>query len=944
MKAIKTALAWVHALPRRLSLLFGSITRWCVREYRSRPGSYLIFCFLLPFFLMSLIYIMIGTWPFGKTSVLVLDLNGQYVYFFEALRDFVWGDTSLLYSFSRSLGGEFLGIYAYYLASPLSYIVALFPADNITEALFLMFLIKQGLCGLTFGYFLRKTTDVSPTTTVIFSTVYAMTAYGIVMQHNTMWTDNVILLPLIALGIRLLITEGKYKLYTISLALAMLSNFYIGYMSCIFCVLYFFYIHIAMSREEKWQKKQHLPFIRSGLRFGFFSLLAGAIGMLIVIPAVYALSFGKDTFTNPTYEFVSKLDLFDVFTKFFFGSYDTVRPEGFPFVYCGIITLLLVPFYFIDRRIAIREKAANLFLALILLFSFCIQVIDIVWHGGQAPNWLNYRYSYMLCFLLIGMAAKGFEGARRQSARWVLYAAMPLLLVLMLAEHFGYEHMQNIFFPVALNIICIGVYGVALSLFITKRHVAKSFASLCILLVVCVEMVTAGLVNIVSLHLDVVISWRHTYTNFKARWEDAFETVQKNEEMPFYRMEKLKYRMVNDSYLLDYRGVSGSTSTLNRDTIAFLNSMDYSAESHASCYTGTNPFVDSFLSISYVAGELGTVFPSTYREVYNNGDIVVYKNPDALPIAFGASKDIHKITLRAYETDFDDNRVDPDDDRAVHTEASPFLRMNALASALLGEDVRLFIPLDAYYSGDNVLHVSSSRYYTKRDKSRDGYVNFSVQIPKDCEVFAYFPSEYPSDSSPAEYYLNGRLIGSHFVREQSGYLCLGSYTEGDTCKVSFKLAENGIYIRQRVDYFYMMDHAVYDRLIDTLSAGGLRLFEASDSYFNGTITVKEGYETVLTTIPYDRGWNITVDGEKIEGYETLDALLAFDLTPGEHTVTMRYMPREYVIAFCIFLGGVGTLGTIIALEYFLKRHKKRKAAATTAEKDALTCSIISEEN
>lgn len=943
MKVFTSALTWVRALPRRLGDLFARTVQWSRNEYRKRPGSYLIFCFLLPFFLMSLIYALIGTWPFGKASVLVLDLNGQYVYFFEALRDFVWGDASLLYSFSRSLGGEFLGIYAYYLASPLSYIVALFPADNITEALLLMFVLKQGLCGLTFGVFLRKTTDLSPLTTVIFSTVYAMTAYGTVMQHNTMWTDNVILLPLIALGIRLLITEGKYKLYTASLALAILSNFYIGYMTCIFCVLYFFYVHLALAKEEKWQKKQPLPFVRSGIRFGFFSLVAGAIGMLIVIPAVYSLSFGKNTFTDPTYEFASKIDLFDVFTKFFFGSYDTVRPEGLPFVYCGIITLLLIPFYFINKRVSTREKAANLFLSLILLFSFSIQVIDMVWHGGQAPNWLNYRYSYMLSFLMVGMAAKGFEDARRQSARWVLYAAMPLLLILMLAEHFGYEHMQNIFFPVALNIICIGVYGVALSLFISKRHVAKSFASLCVLLVVCLEMVTAGLINIVSLHLDVVISYRHTYTNFKERWEEAFETVKSTDPSPFYRMEKLKYRMVNDPYLLDYRGVSGSTSTLNRDTIAFLNSMGYSSASHASCYTGTNPFVDSFLSISYVAGELGAVFPSTYQEVYNNGDVVVYKNPDALPIAFGVSNDVHGITLRAYEVDFDGNRVDPEDEREVHTEPSPFLRMNALAAALLGEDVRLFTPLTARYSGDNVMHVSSSRYYTKRDKTRDGYVNFTVQIPENCEVFAYFPSEYPEDSSPADYYLNGTLIGKHFVREQSGYLCLGEYTAGDSCKVAFKLGESGIYIRQRMDYFYMMDRAVYDRLIATLSAGGLMLDEASDTHFNGRITISEGYETVLTTIPYDRGWRITVDGEEIEGYETLDALLAFDLAPGEHTLTLRYMPKEYVSAFIIFLGGVATFTTVIILEYLIKRHQKRKAAIA-AEEEAPKCSIISEEN
>ena len=84
---------------------------------------------------MSTLYIAMEIHPFGNGTVLVLDLNGQYVYFFEALRNMVYGEGSLLYTFFRGLGGEFMGMYAYYLASPLSYLVALFPQDRIQEAL-----------------------------------------------------------------------------------------------------------------------------------------------------------------------------------------------------------------------------------------------------------------------------------------------------------------------------------------------------------------------------------------------------------------------------------------------------------------------------------------------------------------------------------------------------------------------------------------------------------------------------------------------------------------------------------------------------------------------------------------------------------------------------------------------------------------------------------------
>ncbi|MBO7762126.1 MAG: YfhO family protein [Clostridia bacterium] len=898
--------------------------RWrLIREYRAHPSSYLLFCFALPFFLMMLIYAFMGVWPFGANSVLTLDLNGQYVYFFEALRSFIYGDASLLYSFSRSLGGEFLGIYAYYLASPLSYLVALFPREGMLDALFLLLLLKQGLSGLSFGYYLKKTARLSPVTAVMFSTVYSLTAYSVVMQHNTMWVDNVILLPLVAVGIRALVSEGKYKLYTVSLVLCMMSNYYIGYMTCIFCVLYFFYVHLALTPKEKNPRGLRANFLRSGVRFGFFSLTAGAISMLTVIPAVYALTFGKDTFSSPSYDFVVKQDILDILTKFFFASYDTVRPEGLPNLYCGLITLMLIPFYFISRRVSTREKGANLLLSLFLLFCFSVHVIDLIWHGGQAPNWLNYRYSYMLSFLLVGMAAKGFEDIRSHRARWVIYAATPLSLILILAEHFGYKHMETVFFPVPLNLLCIGIYVIALAFFIMRRDVSRRYASLCLLVLVSLEMMLGGLVNTGQLYMDVGRASRASYYDFLHRWEGATEAAKADTQAPFYRMEKLRYRRVNDPYLFNYRGVSGSTSTLNRDTISFLNVMGYASAYHASCYTGTNPFVDSFLSISYVLGEVGMIYPDSYVEIYNDGDTVAYRNPDALPIAFGVSDDVHTITFLPREYDKDGNRIDPDDNRTIISEGSPFERMNALAKALLGEDVVLFSPVEYRYTGENVYHLSSSRHYSKRNAGQDAYVNFRLSVTEESEIFAYFPTDTYKE---AQYYLNGEHIGRHFVWEESGYLCLGSYEAGEECVVTFQLGDEGIYINRNVEYFYSMDRAVYRRLIDTLCAGGYEVETCTEDYFCGKITVSEGFETILTTIPYDAGWRITANGQPVEGYETLDALLSFDLAPGEYTLELEYSPKEYVYAACCFTAGLCVFGGTMIGERMLRRRKTKRTA------------------
>ena len=79
---------------------------------------------------------MFGLYPFGEHSVLCLDLNGQYVYYFEAIRDAFHGDGSILYNWSRNLSGGYQGVIGYYLASPFTLIVILLPRTMLLCCMF----------------------------------------------------------------------------------------------------------------------------------------------------------------------------------------------------------------------------------------------------------------------------------------------------------------------------------------------------------------------------------------------------------------------------------------------------------------------------------------------------------------------------------------------------------------------------------------------------------------------------------------------------------------------------------------------------------------------------------------------------------------------------------------------------------------------------------------
>ena len=106
-----------------------SFFKKCFSSFSRSLGEkgYYYLSFAVPIVVLYLVFICLGMFPFGSRSILTLDMDGQYVYFFEQIRDVYTGDASIFYTFERALGGEFLGYFTYYLASPLSLLVVIFP-------------------------------------------------------------------------------------------------------------------------------------------------------------------------------------------------------------------------------------------------------------------------------------------------------------------------------------------------------------------------------------------------------------------------------------------------------------------------------------------------------------------------------------------------------------------------------------------------------------------------------------------------------------------------------------------------------------------------------------------------------------------------------------------------------------------------------------------------
>ena len=897
--------------------------------------GYLLFATIIPMVLFYLIY-LIGKqlYPFGDGTVLVLDLNGQYVSFYEGLHDILHGEADLLYSFSRNLGGEFLGIYDYYVASPFAMLLALLPERFMLEGLLLLFLLKAGLCGLFMGIYLHKHAAGEPNrmAVVVFSVMYAMSSYCVVQQHNSMWIDAVLWLPMLCLGIESLIKYGHFRLYVFALAITIHSNFYIGYMAVIFTLAYCFYWYFAHNRNnENNPMGEKLHFLKSVGRVAAWSVLAVGIAALAILSARYALTFGKDEFSNPNWEVTQKFDLFEFFYKFLPSSYDTVRPQGLPFVYCGVLTLITVPAFFMNKKFSLREKVAAAILILFFVASFATSSIDLIWHGFQKPNWLNYRYSFMLCFFLLVLGYRAFDQilyTSRQALVGIVVGIGAYTVILQKFTDILVEEEEKMvirpFATIWLTLGCLFAYFILVSLYGKVKERQKETVAMVLLLLVCVEVFLSGLSDINQLDKDVTFSKYSRYNNMIDTLRPITETVQEYDD-GFYRMEKTYFRKTNDNFALQIKGLSCSTSTLNRDTIDYLRSMGYASRSHWSRYLGGTPVNDSLLGIKYLITDkdmsdyygpaLFTEEDYGYPEDYSpNGKYDVYLNEFALSFVYGVADGW---------LDFDYEKYD-----------NPYERLNAMITVMLGETETVEVFKPAIQNGEpevenlNVGTADGHHSYKVDDKTKGAFLYYDYTVPENTELYFFYPNRYLRQVKLSVNDKNGGKSASYTSKgtfgggESNCIVSLGESTTGNLyLKVEIDNDSNNLYVIPKDSYIYYIDMETMRDAFSRLAETQLMIdSESTDSHIFGTVKTETEGQLMFTSIPYDEGWNVYVDGERVEIYEANNALISFYVEgAGEHEIELKYMPATVALGIAVSCICLAVFVLILIAYPFLKR-------------------------
>lgn len=971
------------ALP---SLEKGSAVKRLVRFFAGlKDSEYLFLCaaFFLPFVIMLGVYACMEMHPFGNNSVLMLDIQAQYIYYYEEIRSLILEGGSFLYSWKRTLGGEFMGIVAYYGASPYNLLFVLFPKGMIADALMFINLMKIGSMGLTFGIYIHKTRKPGEMKTLALSTMYALCAYAVVQTLDPMWLDAVVLLPLLILGLEALVNEKKIILYISALTMVFITNYYIGYMTGIFTFIYFLYYYFA-NREELVQKYP-LPegnifkkaFCAHGVqtfgRFAFGTLIALMIAAFMLIAAIYSLTFGKNNFQVTNWAFALRFDFIEIFHKMLVGSYDTVRPEGSPMIYSGILALIGVPMFYMAPSVKPAKKIGATLVLLVLVLSFTINPVDLVWHGFNLPNWLNYRYSFVFSFFVILMTADALCDIEKIKIGNVAAAGGALVAGIAVLQAMKYHINPNMgefakastknLTCILLSVVFIVAYVIIMYMVSNKK--LASTGSFMLAALVCIEMFAGALTNIGDAMRDVGLvpygsvkteNGREDFSSFNAainRIQHVVDEITQN-DLSFYRMESKVYRRSggeNESMAFGYNGIAHSTSTLNANIIKLFSNLGYASLSHWTKYLGGTPYTDALLGIKYVVTKDDLLDKKYYEEAYSAPEYVEYATPistiyamenkQVLSIAYGVSKSaaeklaamsrpyyptaseaLNEITQGLlWDTDFD---------------SDVFGIINTPIAALNDVERSFFSQACKYvdeYGEERTLSVPYVCFKSTGDRPT---ITYTITAPENAPIYAHFPMD--NFGKACDIYVNGSFVTTY---ESAQIVNLGTFTKGDKVKVELHLYNVGggntyydnIYFSEESGsyFFYPKYDAQFDALARLRNAS-MKIEEYSNTLMKGTINLPEGQELILTTIPYDKGWNCYIDGEKVEPVCALGSLLAIESTAGEHEIELRYMPKCYVVGFIV--SGVGIASFIAIIAYTIVKNNRAKKAEALALAEA----------
>ncbi len=803
-----------------------------------KEKRYYMITAMITMILIVFLYTQIDT--FGKT-MFTSDSYSQYVALFSKLKSIFSSSSSFFYSFQGGLGDGFLGTFFYYLCSPFNLLVFFF--EDMNHCFLAITLLKFITASLTAFYFFRyHFKEEKSIYAIMFSILYVFISFNILHFIHIMWLDAVLMLPLLLVGIDKFIKKKKVLPYVLPLIYTIVTNYYFGYMTCIFSFLYFnYHILLANSIKKEWKKiiKENLVF----LGISFLAVLSTSFVLLEV--AHYLPGYARTTteFLNGE-AFVFHGNPFDFFESFFIGAntkLDFLNPDNF-FLYFSILGFLLIILYFTNPNITIKEKILTSLIIVVLYVSVSGNYFNYMWHGFSKPQFFNGRFTFLFDFFLLYIAMKSITKLSTLTKKSYLISFLFFIIIL-----FVYFFTKKDIFMMYVHLILIAAY-LGLLYFIKTD---KIYMPIVIVTVAILEVEANALIELGKYGFTNLEDYQRQNITYNA----AVKYINEQDNNLFYRIENDVTEPYNGPIYYQYNGIDIFLSTVSDESADFFIDMGLGSgatkKNTISYYSG-NKVIDSLFGIKYHIYMNSSNIPNEYTLLtsldIDGSSIDIYRNPNALALGFMVNKNILTV-----EKDLN----------ALQYQSKILKAMTNLENSIY-IDIPLREEYGTYLFDNN--DTKNICFYTAIDSS-NGYNNSTL-------------------------YLNGNNL---YKKEDSEIVCTES-PEDKNLILSYSNLADSQHLGTFAAYF---DEEAWNEIIQSLKEQELTIKEFNGTTIKGIVTSTKDKNILFTTIPYDSNWDVYVDGKKIKTHKLLNALLGIELDEGTFKIEFKYRPKQFYLGMLI---------------------------------------------
>lgn len=622
------------------------------------------------------------------------------------------------------------------------------------------------------------------------------------------------------------------------------------YIGTITCFFFVIYFIFYNVLKEKKLKEVGINLLKTAV----YSLVAVMIASILLSPIIFAFkttASSDSTFPKKVKEYFTILEVIGRHLPF-----TTVENgiEYWPNLYSGVACFPLITMYFLSKKYKTREKICYAVILLFFVASFSINVLDYIWHVFKYPNSLPCRQSFIYTFLLLTIAIKPllkFDSIKINDI--TLAFAIPTCLFILSEKTMQNEKVA--FYSIYAALIIMLVYLILFLRYKSKKS-NKNLLLYVAVIIVCFE----AFMNMYQTSISTIKrdDYMKNTQNIK-----AITAGLKDITNDFYRVERVDMKTKDDGAFMHFPSSSIFSSSAYASGTEFYKKFGMEASTNAYSITGSTPFADSLLSVKYKVFEKEEKNAKmlNLREIANDGTVYMYQNVDTMPLSFVLTEEF----LKEYDM----------------TSGNPATVQNNFSRALKLGTVLNKKSVDISGTTANFKVEEEGEYYAfVRDK---GIKEVAVTYP---------------------------TTTSSFKNLNRGYLLELGYLEKDV-ELSFK---NNTNEDQLLIEVFKFNFETLKKVVSAIgSNASFQIKSFNEVNIEYTMDVKNEGACVLS-LPYDEGFTVLVDGQKVETKKVLDFMLGFDITKGIHDIKISYMPKGFILGIILSLLGITILVTLYALD------------------------------